>query len=164
MTKVDIPLKNKVDASANFIQNEKDIEVQVRAPKRVLHFSDGTLEEFSDDEQDQVDGSGQDASVTDVDEVRKMRFTVSIFFIIDWNHSFASTTKKVMNHSNHQGCLFIFLCECSLSLFALEGSCVLCSNIDGVWNVTELYLGNQSCFITVYLFLLENQTFLVLIS
>ncbi|KXJ74748.1 hypothetical protein RP20_CCG012800 [Aedes albopictus] len=68
MTKVDIPLKNKVDASANFIQNEKDIEVQVRAPKRVLHFSDGTLEEFSDDEQDQVDGSGQDASVTDVDE------------------------------------------------------------------------------------------------
>lgn len=83
MTKVDIPLKNKVDASANFIQNEKDIEVQVRAPKRVLHFSDGTLEEFSDDEQDQVDGSGQDASVTDVDEVRKMRFTVRIFFIID---------------------------------------------------------------------------------
>ncbi|EAT45959.1 AAEL002777-PA [Aedes aegypti] len=68
MTKVDIPLKNKVDASANFIQNEKDIEVQVRAPKRVLHFSDGTLEEFSDDEQDQVDAAGKDTIMTDVDE------------------------------------------------------------------------------------------------
>ncbi|XP_062554731.1 protein FAM177A1 isoform X2 [Armigeres subalbatus] len=68
MTKVDIPLKNKVDASANFIQNEKDIEVQVRAPKRVLHFSDGTLEEFSDDDQDQVDAAGKDVVVMDVDE------------------------------------------------------------------------------------------------
>lgn len=69
MTKVDIPLKNKVESSANFIQNEKDVEVQVRAPKRVLHFSDGTLEEFSDDEQDQVDAAGSEGGVKDVDEV-----------------------------------------------------------------------------------------------
>ncbi|XP_058059587.1 protein FAM177A1 [Anopheles bellator] len=55
MTKVDIPLKSKAEASDTFIQNEKDVEVRVRAPKRVLHFSDGTLEEFSDDEADQVD-------------------------------------------------------------------------------------------------------------
>uniref|UniRef100_A0A182NRG5 Protein FAM177A1 n=1 Tax=Anopheles dirus TaxID=7168 RepID=A0A182NRG5_9DIPT len=59
MTKVEIPLKNKTDGAASdtFIQNEKDVEVRVRAPKRVLHFSDGTLEEFSDDDEtaDQVD-------------------------------------------------------------------------------------------------------------
>ncbi|XP_052889175.1 protein FAM177A1 [Anopheles moucheti] len=55
MTKVEIPLKNKSDPSETFIQNEKDVEVRVRAPKKVLHFSDGTLEEFSDDEEDQVD-------------------------------------------------------------------------------------------------------------
>uniref|UniRef100_A0A182JIJ9 Uncharacterized protein n=1 Tax=Anopheles atroparvus TaxID=41427 RepID=A0A182JIJ9_ANOAO len=55
MTKVDIPLKNKSDASDTFIQNEKDVEVRVRAPKRVLHFCDGTLEEYSDDDTDQVD-------------------------------------------------------------------------------------------------------------
>uniref|UniRef100_A0A8D8IJJ1 Protein FAM177A1 n=1 Tax=Culex pipiens TaxID=7175 RepID=A0A8D8IJJ1_CULPI len=67
MTKVDIPMKNKVDASANFIQHEKDVEVQVRAPKRVLHFSDGTLEEYSDDDQDQVDGVGRNEEGT-VDE------------------------------------------------------------------------------------------------
>ncbi|XP_050071321.1 protein FAM177A1 [Anopheles maculipalpis] len=55
MTKVEIPLKSKSDPSETFIQNEKDVEVRVRAPKKVLHFSDGTLEEFSDDEEDQVD-------------------------------------------------------------------------------------------------------------
>lgn len=55
MTKMDIPLKTKSDATDTFIQNEKDVEVRVRAPKRVLHFSDGTLEEYSDDETDQVD-------------------------------------------------------------------------------------------------------------
>lgn len=65
MTKVDIPMKNKVDASANFIQHEKDVEVQVRAPKRVLHFSDGTLEEYSDDDQDQVDGTGRNEGTVD---------------------------------------------------------------------------------------------------
>ncbi|XP_040156593.1 protein FAM177A1 [Anopheles arabiensis] len=55
MTKVEIPLKTKAEASEGFIQNEKDVEVRVRAPKKVLHFSDGTLEEYSDDEEDQVD-------------------------------------------------------------------------------------------------------------
>ncbi|XP_053696071.1 protein FAM177A1 [Sabethes cyaneus] len=64
MTKMDIPMKNKVESSANFIQNEKDVEVQVRAPKRVLHFSDGTMEEFSDDE-DQVDGVPRSETVVD---------------------------------------------------------------------------------------------------
>lgn len=65
MTKVDIPMNNKVEASANFIQNEKDVEVQVRAPKRVLHFSDGTLEEFSDDEEDQVDAVKREDTTVD---------------------------------------------------------------------------------------------------
>ncbi|XP_053669666.1 protein FAM177A1 [Anopheles nili] len=55
MTKVEIPLKTKSETSDAFIQNEKDVEVRVRAPKRVLHFCDGTLEEFSDDDTDQVD-------------------------------------------------------------------------------------------------------------
>ncbi|XP_058822961.1 protein FAM177A1 [Topomyia yanbarensis] len=55
MTKMDIPMKNKMESTANFIQHENDVEVQVRAPKRVLHFSDGTMEEFSDDDEDQVD-------------------------------------------------------------------------------------------------------------
>lgn len=65
MTKVEIPLKTKAEASEGFIQNEKDVEVRVRAPKKVLHFSDGTLEEYSDDEEDQVDR----AEPAPVDEV-----------------------------------------------------------------------------------------------
>ncbi|XP_055608979.1 protein FAM177A1 [Uranotaenia lowii] len=65
MTKVDIPMKSKAETAANFIQNEKDVEVQIRAPKRVLHFSDGTMEEFSDEEQDQVDASKADQSTVD---------------------------------------------------------------------------------------------------
>ncbi|XP_055542356.1 protein FAM177A1 [Wyeomyia smithii] len=65
MTKMDIPMKNKVESTANFIQNGKDVEVQVRAPKRVLHFSDGTMEEFSDDEEDQVDGVPRSDTMVD---------------------------------------------------------------------------------------------------
>ncbi|XP_050100041.1 protein FAM177A1 [Anopheles aquasalis] len=65
MTKVDIPLKTKADGGSDaFIQNEKDVEVRVRAPKRVLHFSDGTLEEYSDDDEtDQVDHTDQAPAV-----------------------------------------------------------------------------------------------------
>lgn len=35
---------------------DTDIAVHIRAPKRILHFSDGTIEEYSDDEEDTVDG------------------------------------------------------------------------------------------------------------
>ncbi|XP_055643196.1 protein FAM177A1 [Toxorhynchites rutilus septentrionalis] len=65
MTKIDIPMNNKVDATATFIQNEKDVEVQVRAPKRILHFSDGTLEEYSDNEEDQVDAAKKHEAALD---------------------------------------------------------------------------------------------------
>lgn len=65
---------NIIDGQTN---NEQIIatttaSVRIRAPKRILHFSDGTLEEFSDDD---VDGSNEansktnDASSQQVDVV-----------------------------------------------------------------------------------------------
>lgn len=32
------------------MKNSEDIEIKVKTPKRVLHFSDGVLEEYSDDD------------------------------------------------------------------------------------------------------------------
>lgn len=37
--------------------------VRIRAPKRILHFSDGTLEEYSDDDVDANDTSNQQVDV-----------------------------------------------------------------------------------------------------
>lgn len=47
---------------------DNEVKVQVRLPKRILHFSDGIIEEFSDDE-DQVDSSNSKATIEHVDEV-----------------------------------------------------------------------------------------------
>lgn len=45
--------------------------VRIRAPKRILHFSDGTLEEYSDDD---VDGSDNiDSNNQQVDVVSHKR-------------------------------------------------------------------------------------------
>lgn len=49
-------------------QDSTDIEkvaIRVKSPSRVLHFSDGIIEEFSDEEVDQVNPSPE----LDVDEV-----------------------------------------------------------------------------------------------
>lgn len=42
-----------------------DVTLRVKQPKRILHFSDGTVEEFSDDE---PDGSTVETS-QEIDEV-----------------------------------------------------------------------------------------------
>lgn len=48
----------RADSSAN---------IKVKVPKRVLHFSDGTLEEYSDD--DEVDSTPQNEEKTVADPV-----------------------------------------------------------------------------------------------
>ena len=54
--------------SSEFIRNEKEVEVKMKIPKRVLHFSDGILEEYSDDD-DEVDGKKDENRNTLLDEV-----------------------------------------------------------------------------------------------
>lgn len=43
-----------------------DVALPVKQPKRILHFSDGTVEEFSDDE---PDGTEKIKSSHEIDEV-----------------------------------------------------------------------------------------------
>lgn len=43
--------------------------VRIRAPKRILHFSDGTLEEYSDDEVDGSDKKNANADGTDSQQI-----------------------------------------------------------------------------------------------
>lgn len=65
---------NIIDGQTN---NEQIIatttaSVRIRAPKRILHFSDGTLEEYSDDDIDGSDvptSSTNDANCQQVDVV-----------------------------------------------------------------------------------------------
>lgn len=45
---------------------DNSAKIKVKVPKRVLHFSDGTLEEYSDDE---VDSTPQNEEKTVVDPV-----------------------------------------------------------------------------------------------
>lgn len=48
---------------------EDEISVKVKRPKRVLHFSDGVIEEYStDEENDEVD-KGDESSKVAIDEV-----------------------------------------------------------------------------------------------
>lgn len=56
------------DSGADNPRNESNscgistTSVRVKAPRRILHFSDGTLEEYSSDEEsDKVDGAGSAA-------------------------------------------------------------------------------------------------------
>lgn len=56
---------NIIDGQTN---NEQIIatttaSVRIRAPKRILHFSDGTIEEYSDDDVDAIDASHQQVDV-----------------------------------------------------------------------------------------------------
>lgn len=37
--------------------DQNDAAIKVKAPKRILHFSDGTMEEFSDDEDEDITDS-----------------------------------------------------------------------------------------------------------
>lgn len=51
-------------------KGSKDEAIKVKVPKRILHFSDGVLEEYSDDE---VDCAPQEKEQTVVDPVSKKR-------------------------------------------------------------------------------------------
>lgn len=42
-----------------------------RVPRRILHFSDGTLEEYSTDEEDDVPDSKTDNQIAHIDPVSK---------------------------------------------------------------------------------------------
>lgn len=39
--------------------DQSDAAIKVKAPKRILHFSDGTMEEFSEDEEDTIDAKNK---------------------------------------------------------------------------------------------------------
>lgn len=51
-----------------------DETIKVKVPKRILHFSDGVLEEYSDD--DEVDSAPQEKEQTVVDPVSKTAMIV----------------------------------------------------------------------------------------
>lgn len=72
-------LSNKMDG---LTLTEEGISVKIKRPKRVLHFSDGVIEEYStDDEKDAKDEDvvDNDDSNKVVDEVIKLPFE---FFIL----------------------------------------------------------------------------------
>lgn len=48
-------LVKPVDTNLNNTEMDDTASVQVKVPKRILHFCDGTLEEYSDDELEQAD-------------------------------------------------------------------------------------------------------------
>lgn len=48
-------MDKSTDSSGQNIElSVPEAQVQMKVPKRVLHFSDGTIEEFSDSEDDQL--------------------------------------------------------------------------------------------------------------
>ncbi|XP_055389155.1 protein FAM177A1 [Condylostylus longicornis] len=47
---------NNKDLISDTVTGDKEVSLQIKKPKKILHFCDGTLEEFSDDEDD-IDGS-----------------------------------------------------------------------------------------------------------
>lgn len=47
----------------------EEISVSVKRPKKVLHFSDGIMEEFTDEETDSTDSPMQKSNNLQVDEV-----------------------------------------------------------------------------------------------
>lgn len=47
---------------------QDSIEIPVKVPKKILHFSDGILEEFSDE--DETDNAEKPNPIYDVNEVR----------------------------------------------------------------------------------------------
>lgn len=51
--------------------------VKIKHPKRVLHFSDGTLEEFSDDDDDDIDGNVLQQQIA-----KKNQFTEEVITLI----------------------------------------------------------------------------------
>lgn len=48
-------LVKPLDTNLNNTEMDDTASVQVKVPKRILHFCDGTLEEYSDDELEQAD-------------------------------------------------------------------------------------------------------------
>lgn len=54
-------------------------EIKVKAPKRILHFSDGTMEEYSTDEEDTPDAKANDKQISVVCPV--VHYPLSV---IDW--------------------------------------------------------------------------------
>lgn len=61
--------ETQIDCSATTINTPNEIELQLKRPKRTLHFSDGIIEEFTDEEDEVDDGAGDAPSKLDVDEV-----------------------------------------------------------------------------------------------
>lgn len=56
----------------NLISNEADSQnatVRVKTPKRILHFSDGILEEYSTDEEDNVDNSKNNQEIVNTNNM-----------------------------------------------------------------------------------------------
>lgn len=61
--------------SANGDQNDTVQRVNVKVPKRILHFSDGTLEEFSDDDETDNTPQGEKTVVDPVGLKRTLAVT-----------------------------------------------------------------------------------------
>ncbi|XP_055695806.1 protein FAM177A1 isoform X2 [Lutzomyia longipalpis] len=64
---MDLELENRLGENGQQNEGENDVNLSIRRPKRVLHFSDGILEEYSDTE-DEVDQNKNKVDVAPVDE------------------------------------------------------------------------------------------------
>lgn len=88
---------NVIDGSSDQTIATTTASVRIRAPKRILHFSDGTLEEYSDDD---VDGSDKiisnDKENNQVDVVSiEFYYKQLLFMIFKWHWTVNHTTKRL---------------------------------------------------------------------
>lgn len=68
---IDGQTKNELSAATT------TASVRIRAPKRILHFSDGTLEEYSDDDvdgSDETDTNNQQVDIVSHKRTRKRNY------------------------------------------------------------------------------------------
>lgn len=66
---MDIELEKQESAKDRISECNSDVNLSIKKPKRVLHFSDGILEEFSDTEDEVDQNKNKVLEVLSVDEV-----------------------------------------------------------------------------------------------
>ena len=74
----------------NQVNSVSTVTVQLEKPKKILHFSDGTLEEFSDEESDVVKNKKQQVT----QEI--IQVNINVYFTMK------SSWSEVLNKSSHQ--------------------------------------------------------------
>lgn len=71
-------ITNLTELNQNEAERTNKTSVKVRAPKRILHFSDGIMEEYSDDE-DITDGKSNESQISVVSIQKMSNYAIVLF-------------------------------------------------------------------------------------